>query len=192
MSTPPAGSTAPDPLRDVVRRVRAGEPQALAELAAATWEDLRRWALWEAGDLDLAEDACQDAWIRLTRSADRIDPDRNVRAWLRTIVRNACRTLAARRGREVQLPDEQGPPPTLDRDLDVRRGAARMLEAFATLTPRQREAVDLVDRRGLTPSEAAEVMGAAPGTVRVLLHQGRHALRAHLFAEELRAVVRDA
>lgn len=193
MTKPPPDPAADDPLRALARRVQAGDPRALAELAAATWGELKQWALWEAGDLHVAEEACQEAWVRLVRSARRIDPDRNVRAWLRAIVRNTCRTLLARGRRHARLPEElYGAGPGLDRDLDVRRGAARMLEAFAGLTPRQREAVDLVDRLGLTASEAAVRMGTEPGTVRVLLHQGRHALRSHLFASELREVVRDA
>jgi RNA polymerase sigma-70 factor (ECF subfamily) len=192
MTRPPPESTAQDLLRPLVVRVRAGDPSALAELAAATWAELRQWALWEVGDLDLAEDACQDAWVRLVRSARRIDPDRNVRGWLRAIVRNVSRTLLAqgrRRGRRVPVDAEA--VSSLDHELDLKRGAARMLAAFAELTPRQREAMDLVDRLGLTPAEAAERMGAAPGTVRALLHQGRLELRRHLSADELRDLVRE-
>ena len=55
-----------------------------------------------------------------------------------------------------------------------------------------REALDLVDRRGFSPTEAAEQLGVAPSTVRALLHQGRRALRETLLDDpEIASLVRD-
>lgn len=65
-----------------------------------------------------------------------------------------------------------------------------MMRAFVQLTPRQREAIDLVDRQGLAPSEAAKQMESAPGTIRALLHKGRRVLRSAL-RDELIDLVRD-
>ena len=181
----------PEPDRALHDRVRSGDGDALTELVTAFWPRIRQWALWETGDLHTADDACQEAWLRLSRAASQLDPERNVAGWLRAIVRNTCRDLLARerrRTRPIQLP--VAPPEGPDRAIDVRRGAERMLRAFADLTPRQREAIDLVDRCGLSPAEAATQMGATPATERVLLHQARGALRAHL-DPELHDMVRE-
>lgn len=162
----------------------------IAELLSAWWSHVRRWALWETGDPALADDVVQDAWLRVDRSIRRLDPEGNVGGWLRVLVRNVARdhlAAAAWRRPDPHEPDRD-PGPDLERDVDLRRGADRMLAAFATLTPRQREALDWVDRCGLTPQEAAEKMCTSHATVRVLLHQGRHALRAHL--TELHDLVR--
>lgn len=190
--TPPAPIDAAPTDRALHDRVRAGDPAALTELVTAWWSRLKQWALWESGDPQLADDACQETWLRLSRSAGSLDPDRNVAGWLRTVVRSASRDIAAReRRRSRPIPFELDPPPAdPDHALDVKRGAARMLDAFAALSPRQREALDLVDRCGLSAAEAAEAMGAAPATVRVLLHQGRTALRC-AGHPELRALVSD-
>jgi RNA polymerase sigma-70 factor (ECF subfamily) len=189
--TAPAPTSAPDPDRQLHQRVRAGDGDALTQLVTAWWSQLKRWALWETGDVHTADDACQEAWLRLSRSATSLDPDRNVAGWLRTIVRSACRDLAARERRTLRLvDDDRGAPHDPDRELDVQRGAKQMVAAFAALTPRQREALDLVDRCGMSPIEAAEQMGVSHATIRALLHQGRHALRSHLLGSELHDLVR--
>jgi RNA polymerase sigma-70 factor (ECF subfamily) len=167
-----------DPERELHLRVRAGDDRALAELVTRYWARIRQWALWECGDLPTADDACQETWLRLSRAAPTLDPDRNVAGWVRSLVRRACQDLVRRDRRWARVPAvPEGVRVGADHDLDVRRGAAQMLAAFATLTPRQREALDLVDRGGLSPAEAADRMGATPATVRALLHQGRKALR---------------
>lgn len=56
----------------------------------------------------------------------------------------------------------------------------QVLEAVAALPPRQRAAVYLVYWEGCTPTEAAGLMHARPGTVRRYLHLARQHLRGVL------------
>ncbi|MCB9671498.1 MAG: sigma-70 family RNA polymerase sigma factor [Alphaproteobacteria bacterium] len=118
--------------------------------------------------------------MRVTRTDATPDPGRNPLGWLRTVVRSVARDLGRRELRLARPVPPREPGPDLERQLDTQRAATRAIEAFATLTPRQREAVDGVDRLGMSVAEVAAAMGVAPGTVRVLVHQGRKALRAHL------------
>lgn len=60
------------------------------------------------------------------------------------------------------------------------------LEALATLPDQQREALLLVSWDGLTPDEAAGVLGIRSGTLRVRLHRARTSL-APLSGPRLRA-----
>ena len=55
-----------------------------------------------------------------------------------------------------------------------------VLEAVAALPPRQRAAIYLVYWQGCTPTEAASLMNARPGTVRRYLHLARQHLRGVL------------
>lgn len=165
------------------------QPEALGRLH---WARIKAWALYECGDLATADDVCQEAWLKLTRTNVTLDPARNPLGWLRTLVRSTARDLLAketRMGRPV--PTETTIRPDIDGAIDLRRGAQTALQAFSTLTPRQREAVDRVDRQGHTAAEAADAMGVTPATVRVLLHQGRKALRAHLVGTDAEAIARS-
>ena len=181
--------TQPDPQHEWFVAARGGDREALQHLARFWWPRLKRWALLELGDPTLADDACQEALVRLTREVVNLDDSRPLGAWLRTVVRNCCRNVGRSERRHQQGSPRTGKVVDLERELDLRRGANRMLHAFAQLTPRQREALDWVDRQGLTPTEAAARMDSAPGTVRALLHQGRSALRAHLL-DDLHDLVR--
>ncbi len=105
------------------------------------------------------------------------------------MVRNCCRDQAKRERRFARGVPELRIGRDLEQDLDIRRGADEVVRALAVLSPRQREALDLVDRRGLTPTEASTQMGAAPGTVRALLFQGRRLLRTTLL--DLHDLVRN-
>src|SRR5262245_10367751 len=65
------------------------------------------------GSLSDAEDAVQDAWLRLSR-ADTSDVE-NLRAWLTTVVaRVALNTLRTRRTRREQPLDVRVPDPIID------------------------------------------------------------------------------
>ena len=169
---------------------RLGDRQAMQELARRWWPRIKRWAFIELGDESLAEDACQEALIRLVRKIDTLDLERPLGGWLRTVVRNCCRSARGTEHRHQQSGSRMGTVVDLEHELDMRRGARRMLQRFAQLTPRQREALDLVDRQGFSPKEAAEHMGVESGTVRALLHQGRHALRRDI-VDDLSTLVRS-
>ena len=55
-----------------------------------------------------------------------------------------------------------------------------VLRALATLSPRQRMGLVLTDLLGYPSEEAGRLMGVKPTTVRVLVSQGRSALRTSM------------
>ncbi len=175
---PAAARTEPTD-RELVMLAKTGDRAALEQLARRWWPTLRRWAYLELGDVSLAEDACQEALLRVVRFISKCDPDRPLEAWLRTILRNCARDQYKKRGRILTLP-EASASKDLDRQLDLHRGARRARDAYQRLTPRQREIFDLCENRGLPPTQAADEMGIAPSTARALLCQARRALRAHI------------
>lgn len=161
----------------------AGDRRALEAVARAWWPEIRRWCLLELGDPVLAEDACQEALVRLVRFIGQWDAHRPFQPWLRQIARNACRDLRARQGRrEMELLTEVPDPRDDERTLDLHRSSRDVLRAFGELTPRQREVVDLCDRQHLTSAEAGAELGIEASTVRVLLRTARRLLRQHLLA----------
>ena len=121
---------------------------------------VRIWALVELGDPVLADDAAQESVIAMVRFLEKYDTGRPFRPWLRTLVRNQCRTVQRKRKRipNQTVPETASSNLDIDRALDLDRAAQRALDAFCGLKPRQRQIIDLVDRQDLAP--AALVMEA--------------------------------
>jgi RNA polymerase sigma-70 factor (ECF subfamily) len=142
------------------------------------------------GSLADAEDAVQEAWLRLSA----LDPEaraeiRDERAWLTTVVGRLCldrlRSATARREQYVGpwLPeplvttlDGDGPLEAVVRDEGVRMAAMVVLER---LTPPQRVAFVLHEALALPYAQIGEVLGCPEATAR------QHAARA-------RRIVADA
>jgi RNA polymerase sigma-70 factor (ECF subfamily) len=133
-----------------------------------------------------AEDAVQEAWLRY---AAQLEPPRDLRAWLTTVVGRICldrlRSSAARRERYVgpwlpeplvTTPEDDGPLAAVVRHEDVRMAAMVVLER---LSAPQRVAFVLHDALALPFSEIGEVLGCPEATAR------QHATRA-------RRIVADA
>lgn len=120
---------------------------------------------------DVAANVLALAWQKL----DTVPVDREL-AWLLTAARHVLSTTARgdvrRRSREQaavagDVPDIAGP---------VTERAA-VTDALAALRPTDRELLLLCCWDGLSPADAARVLGLTPGTVRVRLHRARTRFR---------------
>jgi len=123
---------------------------------------------------DLVNEVFMVAWRRF----DRVPQD--PRSWLLAVARNVLGThiRGARRVRALQarlatVTVEWG---TADEQLTGIDVAA----ALAELRPNDREALMLINWEGLTPTEAARVLGESPAAFRVRLHRARSRFRALL------------
>lgn len=127
------------------------------------------------GDVDRAEDVVQDCFVKLwQKEAD------NDKAFLFTAVRNACIDLLRRNDplcHEVQPQDLDGA--ISDTEAQDRSFLeARLWQAIDDLPVRQRQALLLCKRDGMTYREAAEQMGISEKTVEHLLASAMKALRS--------------
>ena len=138
-----------------------------------------------------AEDAVQEAWLRLARlRAEDRAAIRDLRAWLTTTVGRLCldrlRSAVAVRERYVGpwLPeplvtsaesDATDPLAAVVRDEGVRLAAMVVLER---LTPDQRVAFVLHDALGLPFAEVAEVLGCSTDAARQHASRGRRIVAA--------------
>jgi RNA polymerase sigma factor (sigma-70 family) len=156
-----------------------------SEWLAARFEDyrpkLRSVAYRMLGSLSEADDALQDAWIRVTRAdASKVD---NLGGWLTTIVARVClNMLRARRTRreaplETHLPDpvvspQDGMDPEQEALLADSVGLA-MLVVLDSLTPAERVAFVLHDVFAVPFDEIAPIVGRTPTTTRQLASRAR-------------------
>src|SRR6266699_216937 len=86
-----------------VERARKGDQEAFACLVERHERMVLRTGLRLLGRLDLAQDAAQEAFLRLHRHLPRFDASRELGPWLYRIVVNVCRDLARRQPRLLGL-----------------------------------------------------------------------------------------
>jgi RNA polymerase sigma-70 factor (ECF subfamily) len=153
----------------------------LAERFEANRSHLRGVAFRMLGSLTDADDAVQEAWIRLSRT-DTSDVE-NLRAWLTTVVGRVClNMLRSRKTRreaslETRLPDpivspETGMDPEQEALLGDSIGLA-MLVVLESLTPAERVAFVLHDVFAVPFDEIAPVVGRTPTAARQLASRAR-------------------
>ncbi len=180
-------------LRFVIRRAQAGDPRAFKSLVEEYRARIYRWALVRTGDEDDAEDATQEALVRLHQGLPRFRLASSFETWLYAITRSAAADMLRSRKRKQAVKDryarlgqmdgstEEDP---IDR-LALREAAALVRRFLEDLPPKQREAFDLVDLQEMKPSEAAALAGSNPATLRTHLLRARRALRGRLLERQL-------
>jgi len=140
-----------------LRDLAAGKLDALEEIWILCADDLYGLALWRIGSRADAEDAVQDVFVRLVRTAGRVASARCPRAYLLAMVRRAA--LDARRRRRHVALDDAAALVVPASDPRARLDAQRASGLVARLAPKLREAVFLRHFAELTFAEAAKVMG---------------------------------
>jgi RNA polymerase sigma-70 factor, ECF subfamily len=162
----------------LVRRLRAGDTAAFAEMHAEFSPRLLKF-LWRlCRRRDVAEDLLEETWLRLVKYAPRLREDTRIAPWLFTVARNLyvshCRSRSLediQPGALLALWPDRGATP-FDH-LAARQLEQRMEAALAELPPSYREVVQLVSFDGLRPSEAAELCGVTAETMRQRLSRAR-------------------
>ena len=109
-------------------------------------------------------------------------------AWLLGIAARLIAGARRRRGRELAATAriagrrliDQGDIERLEERIDAARSSQAVIEALDRLRPRAREALLLVGADGLTPGQAASVLGISPAAFRMRLTSARRALNGAL------------
>jgi len=146
---------------------------------------LRAVAYRMLGSLSEADDAVQDAWLRLSR-ADTTEVE-NLDGWLTTIVaRVALNMLRSRRTRREQPLDIHVPDPIIDpvdgtdpehEALLADSVGLALLVVLETLSPAERLAFVLHDMFAVPFEEIAPIVERSPGATRQLASRARRRVR---------------
>jgi RNA polymerase sigma factor (sigma-70 family) len=140
---------------------------------------LRAVAYRMLGSSSEADDAVQEAWLRVARADG--DGIRNVRAWLTTIVARVCldmlRSRTARREVALDAPlPAGGPEPEQEAVLADSVGVALMV-VLDTLSPAERLAFVLHDMFAVPFAEIAPVLGRSTPATKMLASRARSRVR---------------
>jgi RNA polymerase sigma-70 factor (ECF subfamily) len=153
------------------------EQSILAERFEANRDHLKSVAYRMLGSPAEADDAVQEAFLRLMR-AGATDVD-NVTAWLTTVVARVCLDMLRQRKtrHEVPVDAETETIPAADNlereKLIADSVGVAMLVVLETLTPAERVAFVLHDLFNVSFDEIAPVVGRTPAAARQLASRGR-------------------
>ncbi|MEZ5964216.1 MAG: sigma-70 family RNA polymerase sigma factor [Planctomycetota bacterium] len=178
----PSPSQSTEPSADWIARLRAGDPSAGEWVEQQYRPALVRLCLGYLGDQGEAEDAVQDVLAKVL--ASRVVPDR-FRTWLYATARNHCLNLLRSRRRHATVPLPSTTPIAATQTgflskLVRAESQARLVEAFASLSVDEQEALRLRYAEQLARDEIAEITGVPPSTVKSRLFAGLQKLRSAL------------
>jgi RNA polymerase sigma factor (sigma-70 family) len=167
--------------------VTARTQRLVIDLFRAEARSLVRLARLFVDDRDAAEDIVQEAFLRLARSATRIQDESKAPAYLRSIVLNLARDHNRRglvslrhhatAGREIDVVSP------LEDELVRNQQHRTVLEAVRSLPTRQRDCVTLRYFEELGIDAIAAILKVSPNSVKTHLRRGMAALGQALEAE---------
>ncbi len=171
----------------LIVRIGGGDRGAFEELHERYARAVLGLALRRLGDRGRAEDATQDAFVAIWRSARTYDTSRGRGApWLYAVARNAI-TDGHRRTPEpvAELEDGPGSDPDPSEEAEASWTAWRVHRALEVLPDHERPVIELAYWRGLSQSDIADRLEIPLGTVKTRTRSALARL-ADALDEELR------
>ncbi|HEV3378235.1 MAG TPA: sigma-70 family RNA polymerase sigma factor [Thermoleophilaceae bacterium] len=156
------------------------EGELLADRFEANRTHLRAVAYRMLGSVSEADDAVQEAWLRLSRRSDPGELE-NLRAWLTTVVARVCLDMLRSRTREEPFgPHVPEPIVSREDEMDPEHEALladsvglALLVVLDTLAPPERLAFVLHDMFAVPFDEIAPIVGRSPAAARQLASRAR-------------------
>jgi RNA polymerase sigma-70 factor (ECF subfamily) len=185
-----APGTSPTVDGDLVARAARGDDRAIGQLYDRYGAVLYAVAYRIVGQRADAEEVVLEAFAQAWRDAARFDAERgSVAGWLTMIARSRALDLVRARSRRERITasaaadrpntspamSEFRPDPANALDHDERR--RQVQQALQTLSPPQRQAIELAYFEGLSQSEIAERLQEPLGTVKTRVRLGMQKLR---------------
>jgi RNA polymerase sigma-70 factor (ECF subfamily) len=171
---------------ELIERIGAGDPSAFEELYRRYARPIFALAQRRLGDRGRAEDAVQEAFASVWRSAATYRAERGAGShWLYAVARNAIVDRGRARGENPMDPAEEvsaepSPPERAESDW----AAWLVHRAMAELPEREQAVLELAYWGGLSQSEIADRLGIPLGTVKTRTRSALSRL-ADLLEEEL-------
>ena len=161
--------------------------EALEQLMTLYGNDVLRTATFYLQDRHMAEDVCQEVFLRAYRNWPSFRGDSKVKTWLTRIAINLCRDKAGlKMNTERPAPPEKlvsGVSISVEEEVLRRVGSTLIFKHVLKLPQIYQEALYLYYYLDMNTREIAEATEASEGTVRGRLHRARQQLENDLRRE---------
>jgi RNA polymerase sigma-70 factor (ECF subfamily) len=172
---------------DLSRKCRQQDPHAWRELLRKYSPVVYRVTVRMLGYGAEADDATQEAFMRVHRSFDSFDPTRPLKPWLSRITYNVCLRRLGKADRKVT--DTTDPQdfgwmedhkPNPEDQVASEESGQMLLSALDRLSAQDRVLFDMHYREGMSLAEVSEVTQIPVNTIKTRMHRSRGRLKRML------------
>ncbi len=171
----------------ILERAASGDVSAFEQVMLKTERSVMITARRMLGNVQDAEEASQEVFLRVYKYLHRFDRAKAFEPWLYRLTVNVCNDIASRRPKAGEVISHEGQEPVAlseDPHESFNAGEQRRLiqTALSDLPEKQRAAVVLRDLQGMSTSDVADTLKVTEATVRSHLSAAR--LRMKRFLEK--------
>jgi RNA polymerase sigma-70 factor (ECF subfamily) len=171
-----------------LKRARAFDRQALADIYDAYHQPLYRYVYRQVGDVETARDLTSEVFQRFLHALQNGGgPNRHLSGWLYRTAHNTVVDHHRRQQHRQHLPLYEELVDADDNPAEIaerRISTAKVRAALGRLTPDQQQVIVLRFLEGLSSAEVATLLDKPVGAVKSLQHRALAALQRHLALEE--------
>jgi len=168
-------------LKELIRRSRDGDLQAMEILYEHFKSSLFSLALRYTYNFAAAEDVIQDVFVKVFTNLHTLDDDKAFFGWLYRIAVNTClsylRSHKMIRQRTVPLEDVHGILPDSGPSVSEKAENKLLEDSIQQLPPKLKSVFLLHDVQGFKHSEVAQILGCSVGTSKSQLFKARKKIR---------------
>lgn len=169
-------------------RYLAGDDSAFEEIVTQYRDGLMLYICTFVKDINLAEEICEDVFVKLAIRRPRFYENGHFKTWLYTIGRNEAISTLRKIKRRSEIPLEEAAESICERqDLEknyiLTEQKRELHSALLQLNEGYREVLRLVYLEGFSNSEAARIMHKSNRQIENLLFRAKAALKEKLLKE---------
>lgn len=168
---------------NLIRRIGAGDEDAMRELYAMYGQRLYAYALRITNDPATAEDVAQNSLVTAWQTASKFRGEGRVIAWLLGIVHHtAIKSIRMPKNYSNEMLAETVPEnqPTLEEQIQSQEKKRWIKQGLQSLSSEHRAVLELIFYQELSLNETAEVLRCPIGTVKSRLSYARKQLQGVL------------
>lgn len=158
---------------DLILASKRGDLSAFEEIYATHARRMKSIAFHLLGDRSDAEDAVQEAFLKIYRGANAIQFESGLAPWMYRILLNCCYDTGRKRRRQAEAPLE-AEPPAASSDVPLQ---VAIRHALARIHPQYRMVFWLFEVEGFRHSEVAAILEIPEGTSKKWLFEAKRDLK---------------